>query len=96
MNIKIADYTWCGGSSVEYDADAPCLYCGQPVVEASMGGTAICPWCDTGYCRVESCTIRMMVFRKELDGGKSLSNWRRHISEHIRLATIEQAIRERK
>jgi hypothetical protein len=41
------------GSSleVEYDPNAPCSICGLPVVAASMGGTAICPWCDMGTTR---------------------------------------------
>ena len=33
---------------VEYDEEAPCRICGKPVVEASMGGTDVCPWCDCG------------------------------------------------
>ena len=37
--------------NVEYDPTAPCIGCGLPVVEASMGGTVLCPWCDTGYDR---------------------------------------------
>lgn len=48
-----AHYRLLDGSEIdiEYDADAPCMACGLPVVEASMGGTALCPWCDTGYNR---------------------------------------------
>jgi len=51
MSVKIADYTFCGGPKVEYDQDAPCWYCGLPVVSASMGGTVVCPWCDCGRHR---------------------------------------------
>jgi hypothetical protein len=51
MNIKVADYTPFGGKLVEYDADAPCWMCVQPVVSASMGGTVICSWCDCGVHR---------------------------------------------
>jgi uncharacterized Zn finger protein (UPF0148 family) len=36
---------------VEYDEEAPCRICGKPVVEASMGGTDVCPWCDSGKHR---------------------------------------------
>lgn len=51
MNIQVADYTWCGGRKVEYDADAPCWFCGLPVESASMGGTVVCPSCDCGKHR---------------------------------------------
>ena len=27
-------------------------HCGKPVVEASMGGTVVCPWCDCGIDRL--------------------------------------------
>lgn len=40
-----------GTKTVEYDETAPCIVCGEPVTEASMGGTAICPSCDCGVCR---------------------------------------------
>jgi hypothetical protein len=36
---------------VEYDADAPCIVCREPVMAASMAGTAVCPWCDMGRPR---------------------------------------------
>lgn len=39
--------------TVEYDENAPCVWCGLPVVAASMGGTACCPWCDLGVCRFD-------------------------------------------
>ena len=39
---------------VEYDTDAPCHWCGLPVIGASMGGTACCPWCDMGRCRYDA------------------------------------------
>ena len=51
MDIKQADYRWCGGPLIEFDADAPCSLCGLPVESASMGGTAICPSCDCGQFR---------------------------------------------
>jgi len=36
---------------VQYDETAPCLICGNPVINASMGGLDICPSCDCGYWR---------------------------------------------
>lgn len=43
--MKIAKYPLTDGTvkEVEYDENAPCIICGEPVVEASMGGTVICP-----------------------------------------------------
>jgi len=51
--MKTATYRLLNGESltVEYDPMGPCIGCGLPVVEASVGGTALCPWCDTGYSR---------------------------------------------
>lgn len=51
--MKEATYTLLDGTkqTVEYDPLAPCIGCGLPVIEASMGGTVLCPWCDTGYNR---------------------------------------------
>lgn len=48
--MKKAIYNKIGGGTleIEYDENAPCMSCGFPVKEASMGGTDICPWCDTG------------------------------------------------
>lgn len=40
-----------GTRTVEYDETAPCWSCGEPVMEASMGGTVLCPWCDCGMTR---------------------------------------------
>ena len=77
MAIRIADYTWCGGPKVEYDDEAPCLICQQPVGEASMGGTAICPACDCGWCRY--CKERLFAIKEEIDGGSSLRRLREHV-----------------
>ena len=51
--MKIATYTDIKGIqfSVEYDENAPCRICGYPVIDASMGGTDVCPWCDMGQER---------------------------------------------
>lgn len=51
--MKEATYTSLDGSklTVEYDETAPCRMCGLPVIEASTGGTDVCPWCDCGVYR---------------------------------------------
>lgn len=51
--MKLATYHKVGGGkfTVEYDENAPRIVCGEPVIEASVGGTVICPWCDMGHCR---------------------------------------------
>ena len=51
--MKKVKYNTLGGKTieVEYDETAPCICCGLPVVSASMGGTALCPWCDCGNYR---------------------------------------------
>jgi uncharacterized Zn finger protein (UPF0148 family) len=51
--VKTATYTLLDGQKVEvsYDENAPCRICGLPVVEASVGGTDVCPWCDRGVHR---------------------------------------------
>ena len=36
---------------VEYDPEALCVMCEQPVTEASVGGINICSWCDRGVNR---------------------------------------------
>ncbi len=51
--MQKAEYKLRGGRTlvVEYDPQAPCRLCGEPVVEASVGGTDVCPWCDMGKYR---------------------------------------------
>lgn len=50
--MRTATYrTDTGDLTIEYDPEAPCIGCGLPVVEASVGGTAVCPWCDMGIDR---------------------------------------------
>ena len=53
MIMREATYTLIDGTrkTFRYDPLAPCVGCGLPVVEASMGGTVLCPWCDSGYDR---------------------------------------------
>lgn len=36
---------------VTYDENAACDICGLPVVDASMSGLTVCPWCDCGRFR---------------------------------------------
>ena len=80
--MKTAKYRTRDGKeiSIEYDEKAPCIICGEPVVAASMGGTVVCPWCDTGRCRY--CGVRPFLLKEEFDGGKSLRNWREHMAWH--------------
>ena len=53
MVLKKAVYRTLQGDDlvVEYDCNASCRMCGLPVVEASVGGTDVCPWCDMGCDR---------------------------------------------
>ena len=67
-----------GDKEIEYDELAPCLSCGEPVHNASMGGTVICPACDCGRCRF--CKISIFVIKEELDGGRS----KREVLEHMK------------
>ncbi len=80
--MKQATYRLVGGGevTVDYDPEAPCRICGEPVVDASMGGTDVCPWCDIGQCRY--CGIVPTLVREELDGGSSLCAWRAHMAWH--------------
>ena len=61
--METATYKLLNGTdkTIEYDPDGPCICCGLPVIKASMGGTVICPWCDTGYSRHEP---GVRIFRK--------------------------------
>ena len=51
--MKTAEYIGLDGKKfkVEYDENASCISCGLTVIEASMGGTVLCPWCDCGEFR---------------------------------------------
>lgn len=66
--------------AVEYDETGPCRICHEPVGEASMGGTDVCPACDCGLCRY--CRVRMNVVGEHIDGGRSLRQWREHMAWH--------------
>lgn len=80
--MKTAIYNKVGGGTfvVEYDENAPCIICGEPVIEASMGGTVICPSCDCGKCRY--CGMDILVVTEEIDGGRSLRQLREHMKWH--------------
>ncbi len=65
---------------VEYDENAPCIICGEPVINASMGGTVICPSCDLGKCRY--CKMDVFVMKQSLDGGKSKKSLINHMKWH--------------
>ncbi len=80
--MKVATYQTLDGKerTVEYDENAPCFICHEPVVSASTSGTAICPWCDMGHCRY--CRVDMFVMKEEIDGGQSLRKWREHMAWH--------------
>ena len=69
-----------GTIEVEYDPEASCEVCGEPVISASVGGTTICPWCDTGKCRY--CGVQSALVKEEIDGGRSLRSWREHMEWH--------------
>lgn len=35
----------------DFDPAFPCAYCEEPVQALSVGGSAVCPWCDMGRNR---------------------------------------------
>jgi len=74
--MKTATYRGLDGKdfTVEYDENAPCIVCGEPVIEASVGGTVVCPWCDMGICRY--CGVQLPI-------GVDQETTRRKIREHM-------------
>lgn len=73
--MKTATYKKLDGEEfkVEYDENAPCIICGEPVVEASMGGTVICPWCDCGHCRY--CGVQLLIMKGQEHKIRSHMAW---------------------
>ncbi len=69
-----------GVKTIEYDEEAHCIVCGEPVISASMGGTVICPACDLGKCRY--CKMTVFVIKKEIDGGASKKKLLEHMKWH--------------
>lgn len=63
--MKKVTYAIIGGGkkTIEYDDHALCISCKLPVIDASMGGTVLCPWCDCGNYRDGT---RIETFDKEL------------------------------
>lgn len=80
--MKTAKYKKLDGTDliVEYDENAPCICCGEPIVEASMGGTGLCPWCDMGKCRF--CGMTIYVLKESVDGGQSKRELLNHMAWH--------------
>jgi hypothetical protein len=80
--MKTVTYTLLNGKkkTIEYDENAPCIICGEPVLSASMGGTVICPSCDVGKCRY--CGITICILGEQVDGGKSKQELLNHMKWH--------------
>lgn len=93
--MKTATYKDLDGKtfSVEYDENAPCIICGEPVMDASMGGTVVCPACDCGRCRY--CGTTLSAVKEEFDGGRSLRAWREHVSQCGALRREVEDLRKR-
>ena len=68
------DYT------MEFDDEAPCSICREPVGDLSISGPSVCPSCDLGKCRY--CGVALMAFKEEIDGGRSLRELREHVASH--------------
>jgi len=56
--MKTVTYRGLDGENftIEYNENASCVSCNLPVLEASMGGTSLCSWCDCGVYR-DGCTL---------------------------------------
>jgi len=78
-----------GKKTYQYDENAPCIICGEPVIAASMGGTVVCPWCDLGKCRY--CKIPIFVLKEELDDGRS----KKELLDHMKWHREQIALHER-
>ena len=65
--MKTATYTGMDGKpfTVEYDETAPCRICGRPVMDASMGGTDVCPYCDCGVKRPDKDVVKAYELQNE-------------------------------
>lgn len=77
--MKTITYNLANGGkmTVEYDEMSPCIFCAEPVGEASMGGVDICPSCDCGKCRFCGVDLPYGVTREE-----SIEKIREHIAWH--------------
>ncbi len=81
-----------GDREVEYDELAPCMVCGEPVHNASMGGTVLCPSCDCGKCRF--CGVTIFVMKEEIDGGRSKRNTLKHMEYHRKILGLPKIYTE--
>ncbi len=81
-----------GDREVEYDELAPCISCGEPVHNASMGGTVLCPSCDLGKCRF--CGVTIFVMKEEIDGGRSKRNTLQHMKYHREILGLQKVYTE--
>lgn len=80
--MRTAIYQGVNGKEIKipYDENAPCIICGEPVIGASMGGTAICGHCDCGKCRY--CGMTISVMNEEIDEGRSKKEVLNHMAWH--------------
>lgn len=87
--MKTVTYNKVGGGTftVEYDENAPCIVCGEPVTKASMGGTAICPWCDCGRCRY--CSVQLPSSEAQIKEHMKWHKQQREKKASDRTLTIE-------
>ena len=60
--FKMKKATYGSKRTIEYNENAPCILCGKPVIEVSMAGPTICPWCDSGCPRLEAAIIMNQKF----------------------------------
>ena len=67
--FKMKKATYGSKRTIEYDENAPCILCGKPVIEVSMAGPTICPWCDSGCPRPKE--VRRMTSSKQPGGRKT-------------------------
>jgi len=51
--MKTVTYPLMGDKkyTITYDETLPCIVCGNPVINASMGGPRVCPSCNIGRSR---------------------------------------------
>lgn len=77
--MKTVTYHLTNGETktIEYDETLPCIVCGEPVGDASMGGTLVCPACDCGKCRYCGIDLPIAVTKE-----KAIKKIREHIAWH--------------
>lgn len=95
--MKSAHYNTSGPKGaghllVVYDETALCLLCELPVISASVGGTAICGWCDCGKPRQEGATAFRQNFYRRRPEGEKINPWA-NVTEQFFFDTREEADR---